>query len=117
MQVGPRRFWKIGYDVRFGDARGRGFLQNVELLAHFSAAVASPALARAIAGLESHRTPEGRYRFPAFMLCERRSGYWVHGSYMALEDGKRTRAALEIESTFRALRIRRLVEQATTARY
>ena len=39
---------------------------------------------------------------------EKRSGYFGLGAYMGLEESRRRRLALELESTFRVLRIRRL---------
>ena len=102
--------------MRLGDGTAPVVLQNLELLAHFPDAVASPWFRTRLAGLEEHRTPEGRYRFPRDLLREGRTGYWVNGSYMALDDGRRSHAAVELESTFRALRIQTLAERSARAR-
>ena len=56
------------------------------------------------------RTPRGTYHFPARYLREQPSGYWVQGAYMRLQENRRARLSLELESTFRMLKIKRLCE-------
>ena len=51
---------------------------------------------------------EGTYFFPRRGLVERPVGYYVTGTRMGIESGPRSRRALEIESTFRMLKIKRL---------
>lgn len=64
-----------------------------------------------LAHLEGFRTPEGTYRFPSDYLRERRGGgyYLYGGAHMGLGENRRSRQGLEIESTFRMLRILRTV--------
>lgn len=57
--------------------------------------------------LEKFRTEEGTYSFPRTWLPERKRGYWVGGEYMAYDERKRRANAIEIESTFRVLNIRK----------
>ncbi len=55
---------------------------------------------------------EGTYCLPRPYLQESRSGYYVGGEYMGLEDNRRQLKAIELESTFRTL----LIHDAMAAR-
>ena len=57
--------------------------------------------------LEGYRTPAGTYRFPARYLREQPRGYWVQGAYMRLEESRRSRQSLELDSTFRMCKIKK----------
>jgi hypothetical protein len=46
-------------------------------------------------------------------MPERQSGYWVQGAYMRLEENRRSRRSLELDSTFRMCAIKRLVKEDT----
>ncbi|MHA2027246.1 MAG: hypothetical protein ACW98U_15200 [Candidatus Thorarchaeota archaeon] len=83
-------------------------LLNLELLAPFETARNSEWFGASLSLLEDQQTEEGHYRFPRKWLPERPSGYWVGGHYMALEDDRRKQAAIDYESTFRVLKIKRL---------
>ncbi|MFH1513928.1 MAG: hypothetical protein ABIG42_00555 [bacterium] len=50
-----------------------------------------------------------RWCFPREYLPEKQRGYYVCGAYMGLEDGRRSKKVLELESTFRMLRICHIV--------
>ena len=108
IRVAPRRFWSIGWDVRLPTEPCGELVQNLELIAAFPAARRMPAFGRGLKSLHRHRTPGGHWAFPRTFLPERPSGYWVNGCYLGLEDPRRTRRALELESTFYALRLNRL---------
>jgi len=82
-------------------------VQRIELMAHFRAARESRAFQDCLAHLEAYRTDRGTYLFPRDYLREQQSGYWVTGAYMALEDNRRSPHALELESIFRMLTIKR----------
>ena len=82
-------------------------VQRMELMAHFPAARETRAFQDCLAHLEAHRTDRGTYLFPRDYLREQQSGYWVTGAYMALEDNRRSPHAIELESTFRMLTIKR----------
>jgi hypothetical protein len=62
----------------------------------------------ALRHLESFGTEEGTYLFPRKYLQESPDSYWVGGGHMGLEANRRSRRALEVESTFRMLQIKRL---------
>ena len=119
MRAGPRRYYSIGWSVHLPGyeslefARAfyaHTFVQRLELMAHFATARRSEWFRRSLSHLEEFRTDRGTYRFPARYLREQRSGYWVQGAYMRLEADRRSRQSLEIESTFRMCKIKRLVE-------
>ncbi len=84
----------------------------LEMMAHSAAGSQSEWFQSHLAHLEGFRTPEGTYRFPGDYLRERRGGgyYLYGGAHMGLGEDRRARQALEIESTFRMLRIRRTIE-------
>jgi len=101
-------------------AAGRTFLACVaperlvmfmELGARFVSARAAPWFQDGLARLESYRTPQGRYRFPVDLLKETADSYYLYaGAHMGLGEPRRRPQALEIESTFRLLRIKRLMQ-------
>ena len=86
----------------------RIIVQRMELLAHFPRARQSGWFQRGLQLLEGFRTEKGTYCFPSSYLLEKRDGYYVGGGYMGLEDRRRTKQALELESTFRMLLIKKL---------
>ncbi len=59
----------------------------------------------------TYRTARGTYAFPGRMIRVGASGYWVTGAYMGLGENRRNRLMLEMESTFRMLRIRHTAER------
>jgi hypothetical protein len=83
-------------------------LLSLEMMASFDTARKSEWFTGSLLMLEEYRTEEGYYRFPSKWLPEKKSGYWDGGHYMALEDNRRKRAALDFESTFRVLLIKKL---------
>ena len=58
--------------------------------------------------LEEHRTERRTYCFPPDYPQEEREGYYIRGYHMGLGEDRRKRQAVEIESTFRALKIQEL---------
>jgi hypothetical protein len=95
-----------GFDFSAGEAKV--FVQRVELMAHFSEARKHVWFKNAVKHLEGFRTERGSYLFPRPYLQEARNQYWVSGAHMGLEEDRRRPQALELESTFRMLRIKRL---------
>jgi hypothetical protein len=83
-------------------------LLSLEMMAPFNTAREDKWFTGSLLMLEDCRTEEGHYRFPPKWLPEKSSGYWDGGHYMALEDNRRKRTALDYESTFRVLHIRKL---------
>jgi hypothetical protein len=107
--------YAIGWSAHLADcSRGvEGFqkarlVQRMELMAHFAAAWKSRVFRAGLAHLEGFRTERGPYVFPRDYLREQQSGYWVTGAYMALEENRQSPRAIEFESTFRMLAIKRL---------
>ena len=111
-----RRCYSMGWGVHlpgyhgfdFRDGMARYFVQRVELMARFPLARSHRWFRESLQHLESHRTERGTYIFPGRYLRELRQGYYVTGAYMGLEEDRRSRRALEIESTLRMLTIKRL---------
>ena len=111
------RFYVIGWKVHLPGyhrrPEGRDFaelLLALEFMAKLPIARRSAWFKTNIAYLESFRTDDGTYLFPRGWLPEQSIGYWVRGMRMALDDRKLPNA-LEYESTFWALRIKRLTEK------
>ena len=81
------------------------FVQRMVLMSHFAQARRSSWYQNGLQFLNGYQTDQGRYCFPRHFLPESRSGYWVMGMYMGLEENRRTKLALEIESTFWMLKL------------
>jgi len=120
MRAGKRKYYAIGWSVHlpgyFGfddlsDWDARQLVQRVVLMAHFPTAKAHRWFRESLAHLGTYRTERGTCVFPRSYLREDRSGYWVTGAYMGLEEDRRLKRALELESTFWMLKIRRLIEE------
>ncbi|MEW6359984.1 MAG: hypothetical protein AB1696_26845 [Planctomycetota bacterium] len=117
-----RQPWAHGWGVHLPGPERLGpseretsrFLQRLELMAHFPQAVKSDWFARALRHLDRYQIEQGTYRFPSGFLKEQTSGYYVGGAYMGLGENRRSRRAIEIESTFRVLKIRHLARTART---
>jgi len=63
-----------------------------------------------MAHLKGFRTEQGTHRFPVRYLREQPNGYWKQGAYMRLEENRRARQSLALDSTFRMQKIKRLCE-------
>ena len=114
----PRRYYSIGWSVHlpgYGgfdsipDGRARYFVQRVDMMARFPHAHNYPWFRESLAHLEGFRHTDGTYRFPGRYLRELQQGYWVTGAYTRLEENRRMRTSLTIESTFHMLSILRYV--------
>ncbi len=90
----------------------RKIVQRLELLAHFPAARQSAWFQEGMRLLETYRTARGAYCFPATFLAEMKTGYYVGGEYMGLEDNRGAAKTLELESTFRMLLLKKLISAA-----
>ncbi|MFW9769879.1 MAG: hypothetical protein ACFFF9_16895 [Candidatus Thorarchaeota archaeon] len=111
------RYYVIGWSIHLPnyltpatDNEMSRLILNLELLAPFETARNSTWFEESLGLLESQQTREGFYRFPRNWLPERPSGYWVGGHYMALDEDRRKQSAIDYESTFRILKIKRLAE-------
>jgi hypothetical protein len=120
MRAGPRRYYSMGWSVHLPGYHGLAFsraihahmyVQRLELMAHFPVARQSRWFKHSLQHLEGYRTQQGTYRFPARYLREQASGYWVQGAYMRLEENRRSRQSLELDSTFRMCKIVELCKE------
>lgn len=108
-QLGHRRFWAIGWDVRLPEQPSGLALQNLLLFARFPAARRTPRFRRWLERLEEHREDDGSYSLPRAMLPEQAVAYWVGGGHMGLEESRRSAKSLRLESTFWMLALRSLL--------
>ncbi len=114
MRASPRRYYSIGWSVHLpgyegfntmSDRRDMYFVQRVEMMARFPHSHNHRWLKQSLAHLEGFQQTDGTYRFPGRYLRELTQGYWVTGAYTRLEENRRPRMSLTIESTFRILRL------------
>jgi hypothetical protein len=112
MRAGKRRYYSIGWSIHLPGYAGSVsdfpdymYVQRLELMAHFETVRQSQWFQDCVQHLESFRTDRGTYRFPGGYLREGSSGYWVTGAYMRLEENRRARRALDLDSTFRMVKI------------
>jgi hypothetical protein len=100
-------------------AAGRAFLACaeqsrltlfLELGARFSSVRQSAWFRKGLALLESCRTPLGRYCFPPELMMEKAGSFIYGGCHMGLGENRRKAQALELESTFRMLYIRKRMD-------
>ena len=82
----------------------------LEMLARFDSGRASDWFQRGMTHLETFSTEHGTYRFPREYLSEKHSYYLYAGMHMGLGEAPRDLRTLELESTFRMARIKKLIE-------
>lgn len=109
-----RKYYVLGWAVHlpgyYSRPEGREFaelLLTLEYMAGFSAARESTWFRTNMDYLETFKTEQGTYLFPRLWMSEQSAGYWVGGVRMALDD-RSSSDAIEHESTFWVLRIKRL---------
>jgi hypothetical protein len=81
------------------------FLLRLNMMSRSSTAREHPWFKRSLSLLEGFRAENGLIAFPRMFLPEKRVGYWVGGTRMALEADRRPLKAITCESTFRYLEI------------
>jgi len=122
MRAGARRYYSIGWSIHLPGYDGLEFnrsihesmlVQRLELMAHFRVARQSQWFQDCMQHLEGFQTDQGTYRLPGRYLREGASGYWVTGAYMRLEENRRARRSLELDSTFRMLKLESLCHQGS----
>jgi hypothetical protein len=111
--------WSVhlpGYDAMPPREKAPMLILACELMAQLPGGSQSRWFRSAVQYLDSFRTERATWRFPAGLLQENgaRPGYYVNGCHMGLGEDRRSKDALEVESTYRMLRIRQLA--AATAR-
>ena len=79
----------------------------VDLMSRFNVACESPWFTRCMEHLEQYRTGNGTYCFPRDYLLNIEKSYYVNGTVMGLCENRRKKDALEIESTFRMMVIKK----------
>jgi uncharacterized protein YeaO (DUF488 family) len=109
-----KRFYVIGWAVHLPGysttPEGRKFAEMLlflDALAPFTCIRKSPWFQNSMKHLEEYRTDSGRYSFPRTWLPEKKRGYWIGGEYMGYDERKGKPNAIEVESTFRVLSIRK----------
>ncbi|PWB51474.1 MAG: hypothetical protein C3F13_13610 [Anaerolineales bacterium] len=89
-----------------GDNLPEKLVLFLELMAHFASGRKSAWFSQGLAHLETFRTERGTYCFPPRYLSEKQGYYLYGGMHMGLGEMPRNRHALELESTFRMLRLK-----------
>jgi hypothetical protein len=117
MRAGKRKYYAIGWSVhlpRYPNVEEKVnenmLVQRLVFMSSFRAARNHPWFRENIEWLESYRTDQGTYMFPRSYLQERPNGYWVTSAYMGLEENRRQKIAIELESTFWMLKIKKNAE-------
>jgi hypothetical protein len=115
----PGFFVNPSHDTRLGLAttvmmRG-AFVHRLVLMGQFSAAVRHPWFTNGLRHLQTFQTKRGTYLFPRSYLPERPTGYWVTGERMAIEENRRGRQALALESSFWMAKLMSLASVAVKA--
>jgi hypothetical protein len=72
----------------------------LELGLKFSASRHSDWFRKGLSTLQSYQTGQGTYHFPSDLLIERTGNHIYGGSHMGLGENRRSRLAIELESTF-----------------
>jgi hypothetical protein len=78
----------------------------MEMLSQFESGRSSSWFQEKLAHLETFRTERGTYLFPSRYLTEKHNYYLYAGMHMGLGEWPRKSSALELESTFRMLRLK-----------
>jgi hypothetical protein len=109
-----KRFFVLGWAAHLPGysetPEGRKFAEMLlvmDALAPFICIRESLWFQNSMKSLEEYRTEHGTYSFPRTWLPEKKRGYWVGGEYMAFDQRKGRPNAIEVESTFRVLSIRK----------
>lgn len=108
----PRRYYVLGWDAALPGYHGsldrineQHFILSLEMMAAFPKARKHRWFLDSLAHLDEQRTDRGTWLLPRGWLPEKPVAYWVAGGHMGLEQNRRSRAAIERESTVRVLRL------------
>lgn len=100
--------WSCDLPGYFGfstpDEMGSHFVMRVELMSQFGCAREHEWIKDCIGFLGQFGDNSGIYLFPRSLLCEK-TGYYVSGAHTGLEEVRKDKKSLQLESTFRMLRI------------
>ncbi len=97
-----------GYNSPLKKGKPAMLLQRLELMCHFPVACRHEWTLRCLDYLDQYRMAAGTWVLPREYLTEKPVGYWVAGAHMGLEEDRRSKLSLELESTFRMLKIKKL---------
>jgi hypothetical protein len=100
--------WLPGYNgMHTGNFKMGCLVQRLELMSVFPNVLSSHWFMNNLNLLEGYMTDRGTYRFPKQYIKEKKNSYFMTGAHMGLGENRRQRLALDIESTFWMLKIRR----------
>lgn len=112
------RYYVLGWAVHLpgysSKPEGRGFAElilTLEFMAKFRIARESDWFRSSMEYLESFKTDSEIYLFPQGWLSEKKTGYWVGGTRMMLDERKGNPKAIECESTFHILKIKQAIKE------
>jgi hypothetical protein len=113
--TGKNRYQVMGWNVWLPSYNGMHsntfkmgcLIQRLELISHFPNALASFWFTSNLNRLEAYSTSRGTYVFPKDYIKEKRNTYYVTGGHMGLGENRRQKSALEIESSFWVMKIKR----------
>lgn len=110
---GEREYYAMGWDAKLpietGDTPSAEEIQRLELMAHFKNAVNHEWFQKCYKKLEKYRTEKGTYILPKTSIPKKK-GYWVLARHMGLGENRRKKYGYELESTFRVMKINRILE-------
>lgn len=105
---GKGKYLAMGWDAKLPQPHNNVptslMLQRLELMAHFKTAIKHEWFQKNFKNLENYRTDRGTYILPKESLQEKK-GCWVKARHMALGESRRKKLSLELESTFRVMKI------------
>jgi len=108
------RYYVLGWAAHLpgysNAVEGKSFakiLIALDALAPFTCIKKSQWFQNSMKFLEKYRNESGTYSFPRSWVPEKKSGYWIMGEYMAFDERRGQTNAIEVESTFRILSIKK----------
>jgi hypothetical protein len=117
-----RRYYGCGWSPRLPGLRDfeneldqATLVLYADLMSHFAEARESDWFRACMDHLEAFRTDTGTYCFPKTYLQEKRDQGFVFGASMGLGENRQRKDALQIESTFRMLLIKKRIAGYTRA--
>ena len=110
---GNRRYLAMGWDAKLpqdtDDILSSLSLHRLELMANFNNAVNHNWFQEKYKKLKQYNTQNGTFILPKTALQERK-GCWVIGRHMSLGENRRKKLSAELESTFRVLKIDKILQ-------
>jgi len=111
---GNNRYLAMGWDAKLpeinNDILSAQVLHRLELMAHFNVALNHEWFEKAYRKLEKYRTKDDTFIFPKEALQDNK-GCWVRSRHMGVGENRRKKYAIELESTFRALKINKILQK------